>query len=342
METAWITVTYLVNLGLILLISLLSLFSCGVDPTKAQQKNDPEIVSTGTFVLQGSASPAFSVEVDGKQYDDMEQYFNYESGSLPDIIKQMGYPNYIATFEAEIGFKDLYNNMTVYISDIEQRGYQKNTQMQLDGTFKVTLDSNASGRTYRIRANKRISIKLLARDDSVTPKSLTFCYNFSATDMSVVYTNDDYPIILSNFSTSITTYKCTAETETSTIPIPKNTEVQTSNDQTFRANMMSSSLTGYETVRLIVNEKSNGNEVIFYYFNYDSGYCKNQTSGFFGTSCYIASAVLPNTDIRANIGYYNINDKNLSPYDVWPNLSVYGIDLDALNKLIIAGKGLLF
>ena len=173
--------------------------------------------ATTDFVVRGSVSPAFELTVNGESYSDIEDYFTQESARLPDKVVDSGYEGYKVRFDAAIGFNDLTQGMTVYISSKEKRGYQTKTLIAKNDTFAAKLPKEAAGDTYQIKANKRISV-ILTKGLEVKK----FCYNFAAVDLEVAYEVIDKPIILSNFKSSLTTYECKQDVGSDSLKIPDN------------------------------------------------------------------------------------------------------------------------
>lgn len=171
-----------------------------------------------SLVIQGSVSGAFEVTVDGVAYQDMEEYYGYALKDLTNKVGALGYNGYEVKFEAAIGFKDLTDEMTVYVQTLGNRGFQGVTSVGSDNNFKIELPEDAAGE-YQVRANKRIGIKL-KKDNNYK----SFCYNFSAKSVNVLFDNIQKPVILQDFFTSITQYSCSSEVEKDKLSpdVPKN------------------------------------------------------------------------------------------------------------------------
>lgn len=63
----------------------------------------------------------------------------------------------------------------------------------------------ANDNDFRIRAVKRISLNITKGKETKT-----FCYNFSAKENAVHFSELENPVILNNFVTDITSYECHA------------------------------------------------------------------------------------------------------------------------------------
>lgn len=204
-------------------INLLS-GGCGAlekaDQTPASQTSavstDDSSQDSGPIEFSGYVLNAFEVSVDGAQYVDLEDFYTKELERLPAKAAEAGFDaSYSMTLEAEIGFKDLWLNMDVYVSPVAKHGYQGSSRVNEEGKFAVSLPGDAVDETYRVRANKRIRV-LATRGD----ETKWFCYNFSAMEKSVPFSDGGKPIILSEFTTSITAYDC-VESKSSGLEIPK-------------------------------------------------------------------------------------------------------------------------
>lgn len=179
----------------------------GMAPNESEA---PEISEVGSseesesIKFRGSINSAFELKVDGIAYDDIEDFYTQELERLPEKLRATGYDeNYSIDFDAQIGLYDLVYNMVVYIAAVNKHGYQAKETVKEDGSFSISLPPDAIDEAYRVRANKRISVVLQSADEVVTT-----CYNFSAIDKKVDFSEALKPIILSEFVTSITKYAC--------------------------------------------------------------------------------------------------------------------------------------
>jgi hypothetical protein len=160
---------------------------------------------------------AFGVTVNGQPYADLEAFYTEQLASLPKLAQGAGYDSsYQTTFVANVGFSDLWTNMTVYIAPTGNRGYQGTSQVDANGKFSVDLPKDAVDSNYQVRANKRIGV-IISKGSEIH----NLCYNFSAENLSVPFTANTQPIVLSAFSTSLTAYACAAETNAG-LNIPPN------------------------------------------------------------------------------------------------------------------------
>lgn len=213
-------------LNVILLAALAyALNACGTDcsgnsqqyQNECQKDPDTEQQPKQYFTIQGAVVGAFDVEVDGQSYSDIESFYTEERERLPLKIEDAGYYGYDVDLQAKLGFRDLTNGMSVYVSSSEKRGYAARSVVQEDDTFLIRFPEDAAGDTYKIRAIKRISIVLSNKEET-----LTFCYNFSALDTNVLYDEVDKPVVLSSFKTNITSYECPENQTGDNLHIPKN------------------------------------------------------------------------------------------------------------------------
>ena len=220
----------MVNFITVLMSCLIMVSACGKgvsengnsETSATSSATAPQNVADGGDVdsveFRGFIVSAFTVTVDGTGYQDMEDFYTSEVERLADKVKAAGYDaSYIATFDAQIGFKDLYNGMDVYIAATSAAGYLGQTTVQGNGQFLVTLPKDATLDSYKVRANKRINIILQKGDEQQK-----ICYNFSAMEQSVQLTEQSKPIIIDNFVSRLTKYACESiNSSSSGITIPQ-------------------------------------------------------------------------------------------------------------------------
>lgn len=188
--------------------------------TNAKATPTPAVVSIRDEGLhfRGFVVGAFAITVDGKQYDDSEDFYTHEIDTLDEKVSAAGYGSeWKATLEAVVGFSDLRNNMKVYIAPKENRGYLGEGVPGAAGAFDILLPYDAKDTVYQVRAIKRINIVL-----SSASETRKICYNFSAIDKSVPFAEADKPILLDQFVTKVTAYACDSEQINSNgIVVPK-------------------------------------------------------------------------------------------------------------------------
>jgi hypothetical protein len=201
------------HLVLLLLVTLFN--ACGDGETEAdlaakeegaaEDGSGEQLSSAGSeHRFTGYVVNAFEVTVDGVPYRDLETFYTEELARLPAKVQAAGYgPEYRVRFEAEIGFKDLFQNMDVYITSEGDRGYQGQGQVMVDGRFEISFPESIVGDIFKVRANKRISV-LLSREG----ETKKICYNFSAVDRNIEKSETSKPIILSAFESRVTAYAC--------------------------------------------------------------------------------------------------------------------------------------
>ena len=174
--------------------------------------DDPEPVAPAETVVtppeptslsfKGYVGGIFGIRVNDVDYEDMEDFYTQELAELPAKVAEAGYEGYDIRFNANVGFKDLWKGMDIYIAPVEKRGYQGKALVGSDGSFTVTLPPDATDNSYQIRANKRISV-ILRKETSVT-----LCYNFYAKEMSVSFADQEKPIVMTEFHSKVTAYSC--------------------------------------------------------------------------------------------------------------------------------------
>ena len=164
----------------------------------------PLSVTETPKTFDGYVGGAFAVTVDGTPYSDMEDFYTKEEAALPEKVQKAGYDSsWTARFDAQLGLADLWNGMTVFISPEGSQGFQGQTSVEESGHFSVTLPPEALGQNYQVRANKRIGI-ILTRGAT----TVSLCYNFSAVQQSVPFNQTSLPIVLTTFTSTITSYDC--------------------------------------------------------------------------------------------------------------------------------------
>lgn len=171
-----------------------------IDPTKNGQNG----AASDSATFQGFINSAFELTVDGEKYNDMEDFYTKELARLPSKVNAAGYDNsWKVSFDAQIGLNDLWQEMKVYISPVVNRGFQGEGTVGAAGAFAITLPPAALDTEYRVRAVKRIAVVLQKQNETVR-----VCYNFSASEKSILFSEREKPIILDTFVSSITAYDC--------------------------------------------------------------------------------------------------------------------------------------
>jgi hypothetical protein len=224
------------KLALFTLVVVTLLNACGEEELEDDLAEDSKSSSVDVGADESSGAEkkfagyvvnAFEVVVDGAPYRDLETFYGEELKRLPGKLEAAGYsPFKSVKFEAEIGFKDLFRNMDVYITAEGDRGYQGSTMVLPDGKFEIAFPQSIVGDTFKVRANKRISV--VVEKEEGTEK---FCYNFSAAERNIQKSEADKPIILSEFETRITQYACPQVTSGGGITVPEQSGIGTSASQ---------------------------------------------------------------------------------------------------------------
>jgi len=204
--------------GLLLILSnTVVLGGCGnIFNWENDSSAEEAVVPTDPKTFEGFVGGAFEVTVDSQKFLDMEDFYTQEVENLPEKVAAAGYDSsWSASFDAEVGLSDLWRSMTVYISPIDNLGYQGQTYVGNDGGFSVTLPPAALNKVYKIRANKRIGISL--KRGEIVKK---LCYNFSAVELSAPFDDSSLPIVIHNFVTTITAYSCNENNGSTGVKIP--------------------------------------------------------------------------------------------------------------------------
>lgn len=198
----------------LILASTLALSACGQSNCKSgEEKNDigeckSSLASDGQSSVRsisGSISGAFDVIVDGESYSDIEAYYSAEIDALPARIEALGYADYSVKLDAKIGFKDLTNNMMVFISPASGRdGYATKGYVGSDDKFNFVLPAYAPDSSYRVKAVKRIAL-ILTSETEVKK----FCFNFKTVEAQAdLIEGKSSPVVLNKFESSLTQYDC--------------------------------------------------------------------------------------------------------------------------------------
>lgn len=172
--------------------------------------------TSDTIKASGFVVSAFEVTVDGQPYSDLEDFYTRETAKLPERMKAAGYDeSYSFQFEAQVGFEDLWRNMTVYLLAEGKTGYAAKTFVDDQGGFKTFIPESEKDKQYRVRAVKRINLLV-----TKGAERKMFCYNFSAKEKAVRFNGEGTPVILSDFTSEVSAYDCKLD-PTSGVIIPE-------------------------------------------------------------------------------------------------------------------------
>lgn len=186
-----------------------------------EAKSDDADMLDSPIRIQGYISPAFDVVVDGKRYGDSEDFYTEKLVALKAEAKKAGYEGWTLSFDAAIGLDDLADDMKVFIAATGNKGYAAETYLDYDGRFSFQIPVADQKYQYNLRANKRIGLKLtppVDQETGVQGQSVSWCYNFSAELRS--FDADGESVILNQFTTKLTQYKCQGDAENGGIHIP--------------------------------------------------------------------------------------------------------------------------
>lgn len=180
-----------------------AVLSCGPLASKSNSDGSSE-TATNTAAFSGYVNSAFPVTVDEVGYTDMEDFYTKERSRLKTKVIEAGYDSsWNVGFDAQLGLADLWSGMTVFIAPVSNNGYLGQGTVGNAGGFNISLPPNALDAEYQVRAVKRINV-ILSKGAEV----IKICYNFSAQDQSVLFSQREKPIVLNKFKTQITTYSC--------------------------------------------------------------------------------------------------------------------------------------
>lgn len=178
--------------------------SSGGAALNAEQSNQVEV--------SGYVSPV-SISVDGKAYEDGEDFYTQELNRLETIVANE-YPGYTFALEADVGVRDLKNGLLVFLVS-ENDGFADESKVDSKGKFSFYVPKTVVSDNYLIRAYKRIGMRLTppTKDE----KEIYWCYNMYAERTKTL---EKASVILRDFTTKITRYKCASSAGTSGLQIP--------------------------------------------------------------------------------------------------------------------------
>ena len=192
------------------------LLGCGVDESKLQQQKAQEenkqqslTSSDEFFAVDGYVSP-INISVNNQQYKDSEDFYTKEVDRLTESVHQK-YPGYSLYFDADVGLQDFKQGLSVFLVASNDSGVASESSVDSRGKFTFNLPSNVEKQDlYTLRASKRIGLRLVKDQDVIS-----WCYNlFAEKEVSL----DGKSVILRNFETNITSYKCEQKEEQITVP----------------------------------------------------------------------------------------------------------------------------
>ncbi len=163
------------------------------------------------LTVTGYISP-IKITVNSIEYKDSEDFYTKELTKLRGEIER-DYPGYQLHFNADIGFKNFKHNMYIFVAPVAAQGVASETYVDSQGkfTFKFSEAINIYD-MYNLRATKRISLTI---SNESADDIIHWCYNLHADHETTL---DKSPILLRNFTTTVTQYQCENSTG---IVIPK-------------------------------------------------------------------------------------------------------------------------
>lgn len=197
----------------------------GESPAPASKGKASDDSTQGGY-LSGYVVSAFDLRVNGKSYADSEDFYTQEMASLTQQVASAGYAGYKMTFDGQLGLDDLKYGMNVYVAAEGNTGYAGDTKVDSNGRFMLGIPDGSGDETFRIRANKRVSVILTSPDHA---KTVTWCYNFSSVDTEGSLAD---PVLISDFNTTLTKYQCADDEAGMTIPQNPNAPATTTGTAT--------------------------------------------------------------------------------------------------------------
>ena len=186
----------------------LALTACNVEDMEGEEEGVYEAAYLGTEnneeIFKGYLGGVFEITVDGVKYDSSEDWYNKEIEKIPARLAEAGYPDAEFQFDAEVGLDDFAYDTKVNLQSQGGTGWAGSSQVvPNDGSYEIKLPEGAFGR-YQLKTVKRVS--LTVNGDK------KFCYNFLGLAKDYDLNPESRPIIIEEFETKLTAYKCSAHT----------------------------------------------------------------------------------------------------------------------------------
>lgn len=152
--------------------------------------------------LTGYVVSAFDMDVNGRRYEDSEDFYTQQLGELESEMEAAGYVGYSLSLSGELGLDDLKYGMDVYVVAHGKTGFAGDTRVNENGRFMLGIPDGSGDEVFRIRTNKRVSVILTSPDKRDVVR---WCYNFSSANTEGTLAE---PILISQFTTKLTRYQC--------------------------------------------------------------------------------------------------------------------------------------
>jgi len=162
--------------------------------------------------LTGYVVSAFDMNVNGRRYDDSEDFYTQQLGELESEMEAAGYAGYSLSLSGELGLDDLKYGMDVYVVAHGKTGFAGDTTVNENGRFMLGIPDGSGDEVFRIRTNKRVSVILTSPDKRDVVR---WCYNFSSANTEGTLHE---PVLISEFTTKLTRYQCSDSGNGMTLP----------------------------------------------------------------------------------------------------------------------------
>jgi len=171
--------------------------SSGQEGDEGEQGDDTQ----GGY-LTGYVVSAFDMDVNGRRYEDSEDFYTQQLGELESEMEAAGYVGYSLSLSGELGLDDLKYGMDVYVVAHGKTGFAGDTRVNENGRFMLGIPDGSGDEVFRIRTNKRVSVILTSPDKRDVVR---WCYNFSSANTEGTLAE---PVLISQFTTKLTRYQC--------------------------------------------------------------------------------------------------------------------------------------
>ena len=215
--------------ALVYVVLTITLFGCGTanQCTPSANNSCPAANAASTTSSSGTALDAqtkyvtfegyitpLNITVDNVTYTDSEDFYTHEKQRLTaDAAKS--YPAYTLFFDANVGLQNFKQGISVFLVASSDAGVASESTVDGNGKFSFNLVADSVNKTdlYTIRADKRVSVRMVDGEDEIK-----LCYNLYSEVDSTLTTS----IILRKFVTTPTEYNCVANSTDGGIQLPAN------------------------------------------------------------------------------------------------------------------------
>lgn len=169
--------------------------------------------TTANIAFSGYVQKAFSLTVNGNQFQDSEDFYTH----FIDKLVKPQYPDLQpdnVTVNGAYGLDEFGTNSGVYMASMASAGHLFQAVTDAQSKFIVQVQPSAQDETYQAKVVIRIGL-----DIKSATKSDTYCYLLLGLKQGIAITDTAKPIIFDTFTTELDTYKC-EQVQDSQIVIP--------------------------------------------------------------------------------------------------------------------------